>query len=112
MLILNYRNCAMPRPRQDGPTRQIYAAVREDLYLAAKAKAAEMRVPLREFLEQALEMALGVGEPPKPAAVEGREPSVWDDEYIAMQANQPLGAPVELTEDEAAAIARGAFEKR
>ena len=32
----------MPRPKQEGPTRQIYAAIREDVYLAAKARAAEI----------------------------------------------------------------------
>ena len=101
----------MSRQKQEGPTRQIYAAVREDLYLAAKAQATESRVPLREFLEQALELALGQTlQPQEPEAT--MEPSVWEDEYIAMQANQPLGAPVELTEDEAAAIARGAFDDR
>ena len=100
----------MPRQRYDGPTRQIYAAVREELYLAAKARAAELRIPLREFLEQAIEMALG-GERQK-REPDKKQPSVWDDEYIAMQASRPLGAPVELTADEAAAIARGAFEDR
>ena len=48
----------MPRQKSSVPTRQLYAQIREDLYLSAKARAAEMRVPLRTFLENALEMAL------------------------------------------------------
>ena len=35
--------------------------------------------------------------------------TVWDDEYIGMQVNQPLGSPVELTDLEAKRIAREAF---
>ena len=38
--------------------RQIYATVREDLYLAAKSRATELRMPLRRFIEHALELAL------------------------------------------------------
>ena len=52
----------MPRQKSSVPTRQLYAQIREDLYLGAKARAAEMRVPLRTFLENALEMALNGGE--------------------------------------------------
>ncbi len=93
----------MPREKVTEPTRQLYAQIREDIYLASKAKAAEMRVPLRVFLENALANAL------EPAATEPyKEPSVWDDEYIGMQERQPLGSPVELTREEAVSIIREA----
>ena len=87
-------------------TRQLYASIREDLYLAAKARAAEMRIPLREFLEMALERALA--EEPEPAD-EQRAPSIWDDEYLGMQAARPLGSPVELTKEEAEKLVRSSF---
>ena len=93
----------MPREKVTEPTRQLYAQIREDIYLASKAKAAEMRVPLRVFLENALVNAL------EPATTEPyKEPSVWDDEYIGMQERQPLGSPVELTKEEAVSIIREA----
>ena len=96
----------MARQKSSVPTRQLYAQIREDLYLSAKARAAEMRVPLRTFLEDALEMALNGGQPtPEPAAP---PKSVWDDEYLSMQERQPIGSPVELTKDEAAAILKEA----
>ena len=95
----------MARQKSSAPTRQLYAQIREDLYLSAKARAAEMRVPLRTFLEDALEMALNGGQPdPEPQ----RPKSVWDDEYLSMQERQPIGSPVELTKDEAAAILKEA----
>ena len=43
-------------------TRQVFATIDEELYLAAKARAAEMRVPLRELMEIALTQMLGIGE--------------------------------------------------
>ena len=102
----------MPRPKQDGPTRQIYAAVREDIYLAAKSRAAELRIPMREYLERALELALGAETHQSPVSEPSAPPSVWEDEYIGMQASQPVGSPVELSEDEASAIVRGSFGQR
>ena len=95
----------MPRQKSSVPTRQLYAQIREDLYLSAKARAAEMRVPLRTFLENALEMALN-GE--QPQATNPQRESVWNDEYIAMQRRQPVGSPVQLSEEEASAILREA----
>ncbi len=101
----------MPRQRNAEPTRQLYAQIREDLYLAAKARAAEMRVPLRIFLENALTNALEGNDagqdapPPQP-------PSVWDDEYLSMQRRQPVGSPVELTENEASAVVLDAIRSR
>ena len=101
----------MPRQKQEGPTRQLYAAIREDLYLSAKSRSAELRIPLREFLERALELALE-GEYRSTGVQPTRERSVWNDEYISMQADQPVGSPVELTDEEARAIARDAFGNR
>ena len=109
IMICMYFYCAMPRQKQEGPTRQIYAAIREDIYLAAKSRAAELRIPMREYLERALELALGGKSPQAPVADATAVPSVWDDEYIGMQAKQPMGSPVELSQDEASAIVRGSF---
>ena len=95
------------------PTRQIYASVREDLYLAAKARATELRIPLRRFLEDALELALtGTANGPSPSPMErgqSRQPSIWEDEYVRMQTQQPVGSPVELSEDEAKRLIRESF---
>ncbi len=102
----------MQRPKQEGPTRQLYAAIREDIYLAAKARATELRIPMREYLERALELALrGAPQPSEPEETSAA-PSVWEDEYIGMQARQPIGSPVELSEAEASAIVRGTFDQR
>ena len=99
----------MPRQRTSEPTRQLYAQIREDVYLAAKARAAETRVPLRIFLENALSDALGrddaTEDSPPP-------PSVWDDEYLSIQRRQPVGSPVELAQTEAAAIVLDAVRNR
>lgn len=96
----------MPREKATQPTRQLYAQIREDIYLASKARAAEMRVPLREFIEDALESAL-TGESLRTEVSR----SVWDDEYLGMQLRQPLGSPVELTPEEAKSIVREALRK-
>ncbi len=95
----------MPREKATQPTRQLYAQIREDIYLASKARAAEMRVPLREFIEDALEASLNGGGPTSQTPR-----SVWDDEYLGMQLRQPLGSPVELTADEAREIVREALQ--
>ena len=100
----------LEEPKSEKPTRQIYASVSEDIYLAAKARAAELRIPLRLFLEQALELALSGARPipsagptsPETPAVE----SVWEDEYLGMQARQPVGNPVVLSEDDAERVLR------
>ena len=102
--ISQYFDSAMPRRKAQESTRQIYASVREDLYLAAKARATELRVPLREFIEMALEQSL-TGQV-RPASTTPA-PSIWDDEYLKMQAQQPIGSPVELTREEAARIVLG-----
>ena len=101
----------MPRQKQEGPTRQLYAAIREDLYLAAKNKSTELRIPLREFLERAIELALD--RDARPVSMQQTSVrTIWNDEYIVMQADQPIGSPVELTDEEARAIAKDAFGNR
>lgn len=107
----------MPRTREHSqPTRQLYATIREDIYLAAKAKATELRLPLRRFIEDALELAIAGGAaaqaasemPPQTASP--AQPSVWDDQYLAAQARQPIGAPVELSADEARRVVLSVFQ--
>lgn len=108
----------MPRTKEHSlPTRQLYASIREDIYLAAKAKATELRLPLRRFIEDALEAAIQGGaiartpsEAPTPLEAPPPPPSVWEDQYIGAQARQPLGAPLELSEDEARRVALSAFD--
>ena len=97
----------MARKKAQGNTRQIYASVREDLYLAAKARATELRMPLKEFVEMALDLALSGPAQSSPSAESS--PSVWDDEYLRMQAEQPVGSPVELSREEAERVVRAAF---
>ena len=108
----------MPRTREHSdPTRQIYASIREDIYLAAKARAAELRLPMRRFLEEALVSAISdratmgsEGHKSIPETVV--KPSIWDDQYIGTQASQPIGAPLDLSDDEARRLAREAFERQ
>ncbi len=103
----------MPREKNPQPTRQLFAKIREDVYLDAKAKSAELRVPLREFLENALIAALR-DEPDIPPTADPQPPprrrSIWDDEYISMQSRQPIGSPIELTDEEAAEILQEALK--
>ena len=98
----------MPRLKTPENGRQIYATVREDLYLAAKTRATELRMPLRRFIEHALELALSDHAETPPGPGPGGSPT-WEDEYLEMQARQPIGSPVELTEDEAEWVIRAAF---
>ena len=101
----------MPKEKNPQPTRQLFAKIREDVYLDAKAKSAELRVPLREFLENALISALRdePADPPQPPPAAPPR-SIWDDEYLSMQSRQPFGSPVELTGEEAAAILQDAIK--
>lgn len=107
----------MPRTREHSqPTRQIYASIREDVYLAAKARATELRLPMRRFIEEALANAISA-DSSAPAELAGaqissdqRPPSIWDDQYLEAQARQPLGSPLNLSEREARRVALGAFE--
>ena len=107
----------MPRTREHSlPTRQLYASIREDIYLAAKSRAAELRLPMRRFIEDALVNAISIEEDDVSKYDEAlpnappRAPSVWDDQYLQAQAMQPVGAPLTLSEDEARRVALGAFD--
>ncbi|MBN19143.1 MAG: hypothetical protein CL758_06710 [Chloroflexi bacterium] len=86
-------------------TRQIYAIVSEDIYLASKAKATELRLPLRKFIELALEKALNINSNEnfnqESDFRKTNKKSIWQDEYLKMQLQQPIGSPIELTEEEA-----------
>ena len=100
----------MARKKSDEPTRQIFANIREDIYLLVKSKSAEDRLSMREILEKSLLKYLGSDM----CVIESDSAStssstVWDDEYLGMQAGQPVGTPIELSEDEAKRIALEAF---
>jgi len=100
----------MARKKSDEPTRQIFANIREDIYLLVKSKSAENRLSMREILEKSLMMYLrSEGKIADPDNLAATATTVWDDEYLRMQAGQPIGTPIELSEDEAARIAREAF---
>ena len=107
----------MPRTREHSlPTRQLYASIREDIYLAAKARAAELRLPMRRFIEDALANAMNwdVSEVSDSSGTwlntSQRRASLWDDQYLQVQASQPLGAPLNLSQNEARRVALEAFE--
>ena len=87
----------MPRKKNEGPTRQLFAKISEDIYLLAKAKSAQSRMSMREILEGSMD--------PQTKAQE----SIWQDEYLNRQADRPVGSPIELSEEEAKEIARKAF---
>ena len=103
----------MPKKKPVNPTRQLFANIDEEIYLNAKSTAASKRLPMRTIIEQALLLYLeSNGSLPNPSSQEGAPKSdktVWDDEYIGMQVDQPLGSPVELTDVEAERITREAF---
>ena len=83
--------------------------------MAAKSRAAELRLPMRRFIEEALanaisgDNALGM-DSPDATPLKSLRPSVWEDQYIGAQANQPLGAPLDLSEGEARRVALQAFD--
>jgi|TARA_B100000586_G_scaffold250714_1_gene209422 hypothetical protein len=100
----------LAREKTEGPTRQLFATIREDIYLLAKAKSAENRLSMRSLLEQALLLYLDSKDEIQREEVESEKPrSVWEDEYLGMQADRPMGTPVELSDEEARKIAREAF---
>ena len=111
----------MPRTKEHSlPTRQLYASIREDIYLAAKAKAMELRLPMRRFIEDALLAAVAGGSlapetdpterPDHPPAATPAPPSVWDDPRLNPQTRQPIGSPIDLSDDEAKNLALAAFD--
>jgi len=102
----------MARKKNDGPTRQLFAKIDETLYLKAKAKSAESRMSMREILEESLELYLAYessNRTEQSDTTTQAETSIWQDEYLNRQADRPVGAPIELSEEEAKEIARKAF---
>ena len=104
----------MSRKKIDGPSRQLFAKINEDVYLAAKSRAAQQRISMRALLENALTLYLSSDSPAIPnlenPELSGNKSTVWDDEYLRMQAERPIGSPLELSEEEAKDVARRAFE--
>lgn len=104
----------MARKKIDGPSRQLFAKINEDVYLAAKSRAAQQRISMRALLENALTLYLSSDSPEIPnlesLELSGNKSTVWDDEYLRMQAERPIGSPLELSEEEAKDVARRAFE--
>ncbi len=98
----------MGKQKLDTGTRQIYASIREDLYLAAKNRATELRIPLREFVELAIAFTL---KKDSTAPVDPEISSIWHDEYLNIQSQQPLGSPVELTREEAKKVVIDSFKQ-
>ncbi|MBS20164.1 MAG: hypothetical protein CL733_03970 [Chloroflexi bacterium] len=99
----------MPRRKNEGPTRQIFANIREDIYIKAKSKATEQRLSMRDILEKSLSLYLDM---PDNVSVEVNNSvdSVWDNSTISIQVNEPLGSPIDISEEDAKRIAREAFE--
>ena len=65
---------------------------------------------MREILEKSLLVYLGGDESVSESnSVPASSSTVWDDEYLRMQAGQPVGTPIELSDDEAKRIALEAF---
>ena len=81
----------------------MFANIDEELYLNLKSKAATDRLSIREILELALASYLELDQGQYGVQqFEGDKGNIWeDDEYLAMQAERPLGSPVELTSEEA-----------
>ena len=98
----------MPRRKNEGPTRQIFANIREDIYIKAKSKAAERRLSMRDILEESLSLYLDI--PNREDDMVESKDSVWGDTNISSQVSEPLGSPVDVSEEDARRIAREAFE--
>ena len=99
----------MPRRKNEGPTRQIFANIREDIYIKAKSKATEQRLSMRDILEKSLSLYLDIPDNMN-AETHNSADSVWDNSTISIQVNEPLGSPIDISEEEAKRIAREAFE--
>ena len=56
----------MARKKIDGPSRQLFAKINEDVYLAAKSRAAQQRISMRALLENALTLYLSSDSPAIP----------------------------------------------
>ena len=99
----------MPRRKNEGPTRQIFANIREDIYIKAKSKATEQRLSMRDILEKSLSLYLDIPDNMN-SETRNSADSVWDNSTISIQVNEPLGSPIDISEEDAKRIAREAFE--
>ena len=99
----------MSRRKNEGPTRQIFANIREDIYIKAKAKAAEQRLSMRDVLEKSLSLYLDMPNESN-EAVANLKNSIWNDSNISTQVREPVGSPLDVSEEDARRIAREAFE--
>ena len=99
----------MPRRKNEGPTRQIFANIREDIYIKAKSKATEQRLSMRDILEKSLSLYLDIPDNMN-SETHNSADSVWDNSTISIQVNEPLGSPIDISEEDAKRIAREAFE--
>jgi hypothetical protein len=99
----------MPRQKSDGPTRQIFANIKEDLYIKVKSKAAEQRLSMRDIIEKSLSLYLNIpiGQD---LAFDNIKDSIWNDSNISIKVEEPIGSPLNFSEEEARRIAREAFE--
>ena len=81
----------MAKRKVEYETRQVYASIREELYIAAKSRALELRMPMREFIEHALEKTLNLEIDATSHSTlaedeeSNRKRSLWDDPYLKMQ---------------------------
>lgn len=99
----------MSRRKSEGPTRQIFANIREDIYIKAKSKAAEQRLSMRDILEKSLSLYLDMPDESN-EVLPPSENSIWNDSNISIQVEEPIGSPLDVSEEDARRIAREAFE--
>lgn len=99
----------MSRRKNEGPTRQIFANIREDIYIKAKSKAAEQRLSMRDILENSLSLYLNISNESN-ANLGDSENSIWNESSISTQVDAPIGSPLDISEEDARRIAREAFE--
>jgi len=106
---MNKRYHTMARNNSNEPTRQLFAKIGEPLYLALKSKSAQERLSIREILEEALAQYLK--QPSiNPKETDELPKNIWQkDEYLLMQAERPVGAPISLSESEKKQIAKEGF---
>ena len=82
--------------------------IREDIYIKAKSKVAEQRLSMRDILEESLSLYLDISTQEDDMCE--LKDSVWGDTNICIQVNEPLGSPVDVSEEDARRIAREAFQ--
>ena len=99
----------MSRRKNEGPTRQIFANIREDIYIKTKSKATEQRLSMRDILEKSLSFYLDIPIESDETLVPSKN-SIWNDSNISIQVAEPIGSPLDVSEEDARRIAREAFE--